>query len=174
MENNTSIILIGFMGSGKTTIGQELANLMNREFIDLDKEIERKYNLKTTEIFEKYGEAVFRQEEKRMVIHFAEQKNKVISLGGGAFLQNEVRDACLENGIVIYLEIGWEAWLQRLDELTSDRPLLQGKSIVEIKQLFDSRQEIYERNHIRIKTDHQTVTETAIQIKKETEEIALQ
>ncbi|AIF44118.1 shikimate kinase [Virgibacillus sp. SK37] len=174
MDNNTSIILIGFMGSGKTTIGQELANLMDREFIDLDKEIERKYNLKTTEIFEKYGETVFRQEEKRMVIHFAKQKNKVISLGGGAFLQNEVRDFCLENGIVIYLEIEWEAWLQRLDELISDRPLLQGKSINEIKQLFDTRREIYERNHIRIITDHQTVAETALQIKKETEDIATQ
>src|SRR5690606_42046693 len=94
-----SIVLTGFMGVGKTTVGKAVAKKLYRDFIDIDKEIEKKFQMPTTEIFKTYGEKTFRQAEKEMVLHFSQQKMKVISLGGGAFLQEEKigRASCRES-----------------------------------------------------------------------------
>lgn len=148
-----SIVFIGFMGVGKTTIAKLVASKLYRDFIDIDEEIEKEFGMPTTEIFNKYGEDFFRAKEKDYVLHYCKQPLKVVSLGGGAFLQDEIKDACLKHSIVIYLDISWEAWKDRLHMLIDSRPVLQNKSIDEIKELFNSRKEIYKHHDSKLLTD---------------------
>lgn len=148
-----SIVFIGFMGVGKTTIAKLVASKLYRDFIDIDEEIEKEFGMPTTEIFNEYGEAFFRQKEKEHVLHYCKQPLKIISLGGGAFLQDEIKNACLKHSIVIYLDISWDAWKKRLPLLIDSRPVLQNKSSDEIKELFDNRKAIYEGHDSKVLTD---------------------
>ncbi|MEN1968643.1 shikimate kinase [Lentibacillus sp. N15] len=160
-----SIVLTGFMGVGKTTVGKLLANRLNRTFIDIDKEIENEYQKPITKIFKTIGEKAFRQKEKETVIHYAKQGGKIISLGGGAFMQKEIKDACLENCIVIHLDISWKAWKERMSMLVEGRPVLQSKSIEDIEALFSRRRETYLKSHFTLITDdysEEEVTENII------------
>jgi len=153
MANDKSIVLIGFMGVGKTTVGKVLADKLNSAFVDVDEEIERVYGMPTSDIFKKFGEAEFRTKEKEMILQLCNQKNKIISVGGGAFLQEEIRNECLSKCSVIYLYMTFEAWKDRIDLIIDTRPVLQGKNMEEIKELFDERQPIYEHNHVKIMID---------------------
>jgi shikimate kinase len=148
-----SLILIGFMGAGKTTIGQLIAQKLNRTFIDIDKEIEKAYQMTVTQIFQELGEKTFRNKEKTLLTQFCHEKSSIISVGGGAFLQKEIRDICLTNCIVIYLDITWDSWKERLNLLIDSRPNLQGLTLDEIKDLFYKRQESYSEHHFKIKMD---------------------
>lgn len=159
-----SIVLIGFMGVGKTTVGQLLADKLNRSFIDIDEEIEREYQMPTTEIFKTIGEKKFREKEKETVIYFANQRGKIISLGGGAFMQKEIRDACLQNCIVFHLDISWEYWKDRFGTLIESRPLLQNKTMEEVEALFHERKKTYADHHSNVMTDAFTEEEVAKQI----------
>ncbi len=85
-----SIVFIGFMGVGKTTIGRLVAKKLYRSFIDIDEVIEQEYQMPVPEIFKTIGEKEFREKEKQLIQHYAQQKLKIISVGGGAFMQEEV------------------------------------------------------------------------------------
>lgn len=156
-----SIVFIGFMGVGKTTIGEAVAKKLNREFIDIDKEIEKKFNMSCTEIFKKIGEKAFREKEKEVISNFSNQPLKILSLGGGAFLQKEIQNICLNNCIVFYLDLSWDSWKGRISLLMDNRPVLQGKSLEEIEELFYDRQKIYSAHHYKVVTDHQDADEVA-------------
>lgn len=156
-----SIIFIGFMGVGKTTVAKLVANKLFRDFIDIDEEIEKEFNMSTTDIFNQYGESFFREKEKEYVLHYCKQPLKVISLGGGAFLQDDIREACLKHCIVFYLDISWDSWKERLHMLVDNRPILQNKTLNEIKQLFDSRKVIYEQHDSKLLTDNYNPEEVA-------------
>jgi shikimate kinase len=149
-----NIVFIGFMGVGKTTVGKLVAQKLYRSFIDIDKEIEEKYNMSIPQIFEKVGEKAFREEEKNLVKQYCSQKLKVISLGGGAFLQEEIRKICLDNSIVFALDISWDSWKNRLHMLIDSRPVLQNKSATEIEELFYKRQKSYSYHHSKVFTDN--------------------
>ncbi|SIS54689.1 shikimate kinase [Salimicrobium flavidum] len=160
-----SIALIGFMGVGKTTVGSFLSEKLNRKFIDVDKEIERHHNMKIRDMFATYGESMFREEEKKFITYYAKQPGVILSLGGGAFLQQEIKNICMEECLVLFLDISWETWRERLDELMEDRPVLRNKTEEEIKDLFEERKSVYAAHHERILTDDYTeeeVTETII------------
>lgn len=144
------IIFIGFMGVGKTTIAKEVAKKLGRAFIDIDEAIEGKYNMSATEIFNIHGEKQFRKMETELIHYWCNQPKRVISLGGGAFLNEENKQFCLQNGIVISLHMNWDAWKNRLPILLTNRPNLQNKSLEEIKDLYESRQQIYQQYHIQI------------------------
>ncbi|MGE7604959.1 shikimate kinase [Peribacillus sp. NPDC097675] len=156
-----NIVFTGFMGVGKTTIGQKVANKLYRDFIDIDHEIEKEFNMPTTEIFKKFGENTFREKEKEVITRFSQQKLKILSLGGGAFLQEEVRRICLSKCIVIFLDLSWDYWKERIDLLIDSRPVLQSKSLEEIEELFKTRQEIYSYHHLKVTTDNLDVDEVA-------------
>jgi shikimate kinase len=149
-----SIVFIGFMGAGKTTIGRLVANNLCRNFIDIDEEIEKEYDMPVSEMFNKIGEKAFRDREKSLITGFCEQKLQIVSVGGGAFLQEEIREVCLSNCIVIFLDLSWEGWKDRLSLIIDSRPVLQGKSIDEIEELFYKRQSIYSHHHMKIDTDN--------------------
>ncbi|WP_078577895.1 shikimate kinase [Salipaludibacillus agaradhaerens] len=152
-----SIVLIGFMGVGKTTIGQLVAEKLSRPFIDIDKEIEKEFGMPTTDIFQKMGEKVFREKEKEVIINFSEKKLNVLSLGGGAFLQEDVREACLKNCLVFYLDVSWDVWKERIHMLIDSRPVLKDRSIEDIEELFYTRRDIYSHHHWRIETDNREI-----------------
>lgn len=156
-----SIVFIGFMGVGKTTIGQKVAKKLYRDFIDIDQEIEKEFNMPTTEIFKKFGEKTFREKEKEVIERFSQQKLKILSLGGGAFLQEDIRDICLSNCIVFYLDLSWDYWKERISLLIDSRPVLQSKSLEEIEDLFKTRQEVYSYHHSKVNTNNLDVDEVA-------------
>lgn len=161
-----SIVFIGFMGVGKTSIGQAVAERLSRDFIDIDEVIEKKHNMPTKEIFKKIGEKAFREEEATIIATYCKQKEKVISVGGGAFLQEKTRDICLSECIVVFLDLSWEAWQERISLIIDSRPVLQNKRPEEIRTLFHDRQAIYKDHHVRINTDNlpiDAVTDLAVE-----------
>jgi shikimate kinase len=156
-----SIVFIGFMGVGKTTIGKLVAKKLYRDFIDIDEEIEKEYNMPVSQIFNKIGEKAFREREKSLITKICNQKLQVLSLGGGAFLQEEIRNVCLSSCIVFFLDLSWESWKDRISLIIDSRPVLQGKSPEEIEELFYKRQEIYSVHHSKVETDNHDVEEVA-------------
>lgn len=100
-----NIVLIGFMGVGKTTIGQLVAKKLYRDFIDVDQEIEKRHHMSIPDIFEQMGENYFRKIERELIVDLCTNTRlKIISLGGGAYLQEEVRNVCLSHCIVFFLD----------------------------------------------------------------------
>ena len=113
------------------------------------------------------GEKAFREKEKELIQNLCDYKLKIISVGGGAFLQEEIRSVCLSSCIVFYLDITWDAWKNRLSSIIDSRPVLQGKSMEEIEELFYKRQEIYKNNyHSKIEISNQDMDELAESIVK--------
>ncbi|MEH7113095.1 shikimate kinase [Neobacillus niacini] len=150
------------MGAGKTTIGKLVAKKLYRDFIDIDEEIEKEYKMSIPEIFAEIGEQAFREKEKEFIQNLCHYKLKIISVGGGAFLQKEIREVCLSSSIVFYLDITWDAWKKRLGLIIDSRPVLQGKSMEEIEELFYKRKEIYQNNfHSKIEISNQDLDELA-------------
>lgn len=156
-----SIVFIGFMGVGKTTVGRVVAKKLYRDFIDIDEEIEKEYKMPVSQIFSSIGEKAFREKEKNMIKNLCNQKMKIISLGGGAFLQEEIKQECLSKCLVFFLDLSWENWKDRISLLIDSRPVLQGKTIEEIEELFYNRQKIYSVHHSKVITDNQDVEEIA-------------
>lgn len=166
MTSEKSIVLIGFMGVGKTTIGKELADNLDWEFIDTDDVIENDFGMPTTKIFQTYGEPVFRKKERECITDLSSKTKRVISVGGGAFLQEEIRNVCMDNTTVVHLTMSFEAWKNRIPAIIDSRPVLQGKSMVEIKVLFDERKAVYKHHHLQINVDDWTPKEAVAEIIK--------
>ncbi len=156
-----SIVFIGFMGVGKTSIGKLVAKRLYRDFLDVDHVIEEEYGMPVSKIFEQVGEKAFRQKEKEVVTELSARKLLVLSLGGGSFLQEEIKNACLENCIVIHLDLSWESWKDRISLIIDSRPVLKGKSLEDMEELYHKRQEIYADHHSKVDTDSKDMEEVA-------------
>ncbi|WP_042356761.1 shikimate kinase [Bacillus rubiinfantis] len=164
MDREKSIVLIGFMGVGKTTIGRLLADKLNWTFVDVDDEIEKEFQMPISEIFHHFGEQVFRDREKALITRLVEEKYQIISVGGGAFLQEDIKNLCLATCNVIYLSILFENWQDRLSLIHDSRPVLHGKTLEEIKELFTIRQVIYSQHHLNIAVDAKSPQEVITEI----------
>jgi len=128
------VFLIGFMGSGKTTIGKKLANYLKYEFIDLDKFIEAKAGMSITDYFAAHGEAEFRKMERIVLQNTHYPENVIVATGGGAPTYDDNMEWMNENGKVAYLSLSPKALASRLENSTTDRPLirnLKGEALVE-------------------------------------------
>lgn len=138
------IILIGFMGAGKTTVGRRLAALLGRELLDTDQQIERQAGMTINRIFETEGEASFRRRETEALRRLADRKAPaVISAGGGLPLREENREILKTLGLTVYLRVRPETVLQRL-EGDHTRPLLAGEHPEEtVRRLLEERGGIY-------------------------------
>lgn len=161
-----NIVLVGFMGVGKTTVGRLLARKLYRDFIDIDAEIEHAQGMSIPDLFRKHGEPFFREIEKEHVLQASASRMKVISLGGGAFTQKAIRDYCLQHCLVIFLDIRFDSWKERIHMLTGNRPILKGKSVEELEELYTSRQQAYALNHSQMTTDSLTADEIASYLKE--------
>jgi shikimate kinase len=149
-----NIVLIGFMGVGKTTIGQLVAKKLYRDFMDIDQEIEKSQKMPISQIFKELGEEQFRKIERDFIVNTCSNTRlKIISLGGGAYMQEEVRKVCLEKCIVFLLDLSWDFWKDRLPLIIDSRPVLQKKTLDDIEELFLKRKEAYSLNNSKFSTN---------------------
>lgn len=138
-----NIILCGFMGSGKSTIGRLLAKKLNRNFIDLDDYIVEKRGMAVSEIFKKYGEENFRKSETQSVKNISRLDNYIVSLGGGTVINPKNVEILKTSGKIIMLDISPETVYERLKNDTS-RPLLQVEDKLKaISDMLNSRLPYY-------------------------------
>ena len=126
------IVLVGFMGSGKTTIGKKIAKKLNIPFIDLDSEIEKKYNLSILNIFHDFGEAKFRNMEFHYIRSLINRSNFVLSTGGGTPCYKNNISFLNELGITCYLNRSIKELSHRLHKSKKKRPLIEGLNNVEL------------------------------------------
>ena len=151
MNRNTKdkmIVLIGLMGSGKTTIGVKLAAKLNLRFIDSDHEIESEAGCSIEQIFETCGEAAFRQAERHIIRRLLDSCPGVLATGGGAFLAPETRQAITEKAISVWLRTDLDTLVRRCSK-QSKRPLLQGNDMQKtLESLMKQRYPIYSKANI--------------------------
>ena len=142
------------MGVGKTTMGKIVAQKQGLEFVDTDINIEEKCSMKISEIFKKKGEKFFRIEEKKEVLKSLKKNNCVIALGGGAFINETVRNSILKNAISMWLDVSLETLNKRI-KWNKKRPLLSKKNNQKkISQLYSERKNIYKLANHRINCDN--------------------
>ena len=145
-----NLVLLGMMGVGKSTLGKIVAKKQKLKFIDTDLKIEKKFGMKISEIFEKNGEKFFRIHEENIVLESLKNNNCVIALGGGAFINKNIRDEILKNSISIWLDANLKILSSRV-KWSKKRPLLNVENIQEkIKKLYSERKNIYKLAHYRI------------------------
>lgn len=149
-----TIVLIGMMGSGKTTIGKLLGEKLTLRSIDIDVIIEQNEKRTVSEIFQNEGEKYFRNIERETIKKIFTNKDLIISLGGGAFEDQLTQELLLKNSIVIYLKTSPNVILERIKNNTN-RPLLKNQMTVEkIQSIILQRQKNYELANITILTDN--------------------
>ena len=138
-----NIVLCGFMGCGKTTVGRNLARKSGRKFIDMDSYIEEKAGMRVSEIFDKYGESRFRDMEHDACVELAGAKGLVIASGGGAFTYQRNIDAFKGKDKIVLLDVPLDVIAQRLKNDTT-RPLLQREDKEEaMRELYEKRLPVY-------------------------------
>tara|TARA_B100000035_G_scaffold150315_1_gene128111 strand:+ start:886 stop:1398 length:513 start_codon:yes stop_codon:yes gene_type:complete len=143
MKKNKNIYLIGFMGSGKTTLGKILSKKLDKIFFDSDQVIEEKLGVDVTMIFDYEGEAGFREREKEILKELVSKKNIVLATGGGAVISESNRNLLSENGTVIYLKSNYKDLILRMKN-DKTRPLLKENNIETIiKKLCKDREPLY-------------------------------
>ncbi len=136
------LVLLGFMGAGKTTVGEELSRLLGWEFWDTDREVERETGLKVEEIFAREGEESFRERESRALQRALSRGRRVVAAGGGILLREENRQLILSSSFPVYLQADEETLLRRLGE-GEGRPLLQGEVKLRVRELLEKRAPLY-------------------------------
>ena len=138
-----SIVLVGMMGAGKSTIGRRLSARLALPFLDADAEIELAHRLSIPDIFEKYGEAYFRDGEVRVIARLLDNGPAVIATGGGAVMRQETRDRIREKAISVWLKADSDIIMRRVKR-RSDRPLLQtADPEATVERLIREREPVY-------------------------------
>ena len=140
-----NLVLTGFMGTGKTTVGKLIAKKLGYRFTDTDVEIEKQEGKTISELFELYGEDGFRDIESRVVAELGKKKNTVIATGGGVVLRKENMDNLRKNGVIVLLRTDLDTIVHRLADKT-DRPLAKGKTAEELAARLASREAFYADN----------------------------
>ena len=159
-----NIVLTGFMGTGKTAVGKELARLLDIPLVDIDTEIEKLEQTTINDIFRQRGESGFRDIETDMIKKISRGGRSIISTGGGAVLKDENMEALRKSGIIICLMASPETILQRVGN-NDERPLLQGENpFMKIKDLLRFRKPFYDKADIIIDTDNRTPLQVAEEI----------
>ncbi|WP_134080524.1 shikimate kinase AroK [Thiohalophilus thiocyanatoxydans] len=143
MSSVNNIFLVGLMGAGKTTIGRQLAQVLDKEFIDSDHEIEARTGVNIPLIFELEGEAGFREREAAMLDELTGRENVVLATGGGAVLREENRRHLKQRGTVVYLQTDVTQLLERTRK-DKNRPLLQTDDPqARLTRLLQEREPLY-------------------------------
>ncbi len=149
MEKN--LTLTGMMGVGKSTIGKNLAKKLKCNFVDVDKLIENNEGMSINLIFKKKSESYFRKIESEIALSVLKKTNSVISLGGGAFLNNSIRRSIKKLSVSFWLDVPIDLLINRLKR-TKKRPLLNNKNINEtVKKIYFERKKIYSEADFKIK-----------------------
>lgn len=155
------IFLIGFMGSGKTTLGKKLAKKLNLPFMDSDSEIEKRTGKTISDLFSEFGEDHFRQIEERFILNIEEDFQGVIAVGGGLPCFRNNLEILKQLGRVVYLKRTPKELLHRLINAKKERPLIADKSPDElldfINMMYEKRSQFYEQADLILYREHQKV-----------------
>lgn len=154
------------MGTGKTTVGRELARFMGRKFVDMDVLLEKRMKKSINEIFKEKGEKYFREQEEKLARELSQKSNRVIATGGGTILNDKIRNLFADTGLIICLVADKEELINRLRR-TDKRPLLRGdpeKLAKKVEKLLEDRKNVYFRIPIRLDTTNLTPPEAARKI----------
>ncbi len=147
-----SVVLVGMMGAGKSSIGRRLATRLNVPFIDADAEIEKAAGMSIPDIFTAHGEPYFRAGEARVILRLLEGGPQVLATGGGAFMNAETRAAIGAKGISVWLRATFDV-LCRRTKRRSDRPLLRGDDPhATLKRLIDERYPVYAKADLTVES----------------------
>ena len=153
-----TIVLVGLMGTGKTTVGQALARRLGLSFFDLDHEIEKIANCTVSNFFSLYGEKAFRQLERQTMGQLLDYRSCIIASGGGTFIDNHTRARIAKFAISIWLNTGLNILAQRLAQNKGSRPLLKDRNILSILQnMCHERNPVYSTADITIDTGYSSV-----------------
>jgi shikimate kinase len=145
-----SIVLVGMMGAGKSTIGRRVSARLGLPFLDADTEIEAAHRLPIPDIFEKDGEPYFRDGEVRVISRLLDNGPAVIATGGGAVLRQETRDRIREKAVSIWLKVDTDVIMRRVKR-RSDRPLLQtADPEATIERLLREREPLYSQADVTV------------------------
>lgn len=156
-----NIVLVGFMGTGKTSVGKILAKKLNRPIVDVDEALEASEKRKIKDIFEKDGEAFFRTLEKKAIREISQRRGLVITTGGGAILDVQNIEALKETGLLVALWASPETILKRVAH-SKTRPLLKEEDrLGQIQRLLAIRKPFYEKADFHFKTDSLTAEQVA-------------
>jgi len=149
-----SLVLTGMMGVGKSTIGRLLAKRLKVKFIDVDKVIERNEKKSIKRIFNENGEVYFRKLEEKITSKILKSNKKVIALGGGAFMNNEIREKILRSCISFWLKVDLNKLIKRYKK-NNRRPLLNQKNLeTDVKKIYQMRKKIYGLANFKINCDN--------------------
>src|ERR1041384_6993351 len=146
-----SVVLVGMMGAGKSSIGRRLAQRLGIGFVDADAEIEAAAGMTIAEIFSTYGEPDFRSGEARVIARLLDQGRQVLATGGGAYMNAETRTGIAQKGVSVWLKADFEVLMKRVKRrATADRPMLQGDPAQRIRHLMDERYPVYAQADVTV------------------------
>ena len=165
MKIKKNLVLLGMMGVGKTGIGKYVARRLKINFFDIDKLIEKKNNMKITEIFKIKGEIYFRKEEEFVTIKYLNKKESIISLGGGGFINDKIRKKVLSECISVWLNVNLETIYKRLEK-SNKRPLVYKDNQNNIEKIFIERKKIYSLAAHEINCDNLNINQISNKIIK--------
>ena len=159
-----NIIITGFMGTGKSVVAKELARKLKMEFIDMDQIIEEGLGISIADIFARYGENYFREQENKLVKELSQKENRVIATGGGTLLSSDNARMLGQAGEIICLYADSQTIYNRVKR-KNDRPLLKGENILnKINLLLEERKKIYDNIKWKINTTNFTTQEVVEKI----------
>ena len=160
---NGNIYLTGFMGAGKSVVGQELARLLNRRLVDMDAALEKRLGVTIREYFAQKGEAEFRRRETALLTQLSQRKRLVVATGGGIVESPANRELMAGSGRVVHLSVELDTCSQRLQpEAKADRPLFKDPAVV--KQLYERRQPLYAQALLSLPVDDDSPEEIALNL----------
>lgn len=156
-----TIVLVGLMGTGKTSVGRKLAVMLDIPFVDADHEIELAAGCTIEDFFEMYGESEFRKGEEKVIHRLLETSPQVLATGGGAFMNPSIRAAIADKGISVWLRADLEILYKRTAR-RGGRPLLKGRDSYQVlKKLIDERHPVYAGADIVVDTTQESIDLTA-------------
>jgi shikimate kinase len=153
------------MAVGKTTIGKSLKGIFGYSLFDVDSLIEKEEKIPISEIFNKKGESYFRDREVEVAKRLLARNNNIISTGGGLFLNDEVRELALKNNFVVFLDLDIKEVYNRVNR-NNLRPLAKGKTLDELKALYEKRLPYYLEANVRIDTNKKSPKQIAEEIEE--------
>ena len=161
-----SIVLVGLMGAGKTSIGKRLAARLQLKFRDADREIEEAAGKTITEIFADHGESYFREGERKVIERLLNNGPQVLATGGGAFIDENTRASIAESGISVWLNADLDVLLERVSR-RSHRPLLHTDDPAAVmRRLIDERYPVYRQADVVVKSravPHEVIVDEIIE-----------
>lgn len=156
---NRSIVLVGLMGAGKTSVGRKLSTLLGVQFCDSDDEVEAAANMKIPEIFKSFGQDEFRRLERAVIARLLMSEPLVLSTGGGAFIQHDVRNEIAKDSVSVWLSADPEVLWGRVADKPG-RPLLDAPNPYEtLVELAKKRDPVYQQADVTVRSDRNDTLE---------------